>query len=391
MAAAGVRGLPFVRGPFLHMKAVVLLPTYNERENIIKILDILENVKKRISGHTISFLVVDDTSPDGTKDVVFLYQKTHKDVFLILGKKEGLGSALLRGMTYAVEKMHADIIVQMDADLSHDPDKLPLFFKALNDGADFVVGSRYIPGGSIPENWGFHRKLYSIIGNALVRFGLGYIGVHDWTGGYRAYRKKFFDMYKESMKAYSGYVFQIAFLHKAIRGGAKVVEIPFHFTDRLYGHSKIAPLEYIRKIIEYICTSRIHDILHGSFGKFLIVGGIGFILNAVILVIGHDLLKLQASIANMIGALVAIFSNFNFNNLWTFQKNKVTTLKEYIIKLIQFYGTSLLGVVVIQTGTIELCTRIFGDQWYFIYFLIGTTLLLIWNYIMYSKVIWKRK
>jgi len=378
-------------GSYTHMKAVVLIPTYNERENIIKILDILVQVKKRIPGYGLSFLVIDDTSPDGTQDVVRTYQKTHKDVFLILGKKEGLGKALLRGMTYAVEEMDADIIVQIDADLSHDPERLPLFFEALDKGADFVVGSRYIPGGSIPENWGVLRKIYSVIGNAIVRFGLGYVSIHDWTGGYRAYRKKFYEVHKESMKAYGGYVFQIAFLHKSIKSGARVVEIPFHFTDRLYGHSKIAPMEYIRKIFEYIASERLYDLLHGSFGKFLVVGGIGFILNAIFLIIFHDHLQWQASLSNLIGAVVAIFSNYNLNNLWTFRKNKITTVREYLVKLVQFYGTSLFGVLIIQTGTIELGVRVLGDQYYFIYFLFGTALLLVWNYIMYSKFIWKKK
>jgi len=373
------------------MKVVVLLPTYNERENILTLLDALHLEAKKIQNHDLTFLVIDDTSPDGTSDLVRTYMKEHKDTHIILGKKEGLGKALLRGMTYAVESVHADILIQMDCDLSHDPTRLPYFMKAIDDGADFVVGSRYIQGGSIPDNWGLHRKIFSVVGNAIVRFGLRFPKTHDWTGGFRAYRKKYYELFHKEMVAYSGYVFQIAFLHKSVKAGAKVVEIPIHFTDRLYGHSKIAPAEYIKNVLYYVGTSLLDEVLHGSFGKFLVVGGIGFVINAVLLIIFREWLKLSPAVANLIGAVAAIFSNFNLNNLWTFKKHKVASLGMYLKKMAQFYGTSLFGVVVIQTGTIELCTRIFGDTYYFVYFLVGTSLLLIWNYVMYSKVIWKTR
>lgn len=371
------------------MKVVVIIPTYNERENIIVLLDQLEKVFQKTKGHTISYLVVDDTSPDGTQDLVKEYQKTHKQVHLITGKKEGLGKALLRGMTYAVEHLHADILLQMDADLSHDPTTAPEFLKAIDEGADFVVGSRYIKGGSIPDNWGVIRKVYSVIGNSVVRFGLWHPQVHDWTGGYRAYTKKYYEDNKDAVKGYSGYVFQIAFLHSAIHDGARVTEVPIHFTDRRFGHSKIAPAEYIFNIYKYIVVAQFHEILMGSFGKFLVVGGIGFVINAVLLVVLHNA-RWPAALANLAGAAVAIFSNYNFNNLWTFKRHKILGVKQYIVKLVQFYATSAFGVIVIQTGTIWLGVRVAGDKNYFLFFLLGTALLLIWNYVIYSKVIWKQ-
>jgi len=373
------------------MKTVIILPTYNERENIITLLDALHDEVKKIHGHTCMFLVVDDMSPDGTGEVVRTYIKTHKDTYIVTGKKEGLGRALLRGMTYAVETLKAEILVQMDCDLSHDPTRIPLFLAAIDDGADFVVGSRYIKGGSIPENWGIHRKIFSVVGNAIVRFGLRFPKTHDWTGGYRAYKKKYYEQFASEMKEYSGYVFQIAFLHKAIQAGAKIVEVPIHFTDRLYGHSKIAAGEYIKNVLLYVGGSLVHELRYGSFGKFLVVGGLGFVINAVLLVVFREWVGLSASIANLIGAAAAIFSNFNLNNLWTFKEKKITSVVSYVLKLLQFYGTSLFGVLVIQTGTIELGTRVFGESLYFVYFLVGTSLLMIWNYFMYSRVIWKKR
>ncbi|MCX6792156.1 MAG: glycosyltransferase [Candidatus Gottesmanbacteria bacterium] len=292
------------------MKVVVIIPTYNERENIIILLDRLETVFRGFKRHTVSYLVVDDTSPDGTQELVKEYQKTHKSVYLITGKKEGLGKALLRCMTYAVTRLNADILLQMDADLSHDPAAAPEFLRAIDNGADFVIGSRYIPGGSI-------------------------------------------------------------------------------FTDRLFGHSKIAPAEYIFNIYSYIAVAKFREIVTGSFGKFLVVGGIGFILNAVILILLHNV-NWSATWANLVGAAIAIFSNFNLNNIWTFRHQKISGIGQYLTKLAQFYATSAFGVVVIQTGTIWAGIRLVGDRQYFLFFLVGTALLLVWNYVIYSKVIWKK-
>jgi dolichol-phosphate mannosyltransferase len=365
------------------MNLVIILPTFNERENIELVLDALHTEAKSIPRHTYSFLVVDDLSPDGTGDIVRVYQKKQKDTYLLEGKKEGLGKALLRGMTYAVDKLHADYILQMDCDLSHDPKRISAFIRELDKGADFVVGSRYIKGGSIPSNWGIHRKIFSVVGNAIVRFGLGYSQVHDWTGGFRAYSIKYYELLKDQMRAYSGYVFQIAFLHKAIQSGAHVVEVSIHFTDRKFGHSKIAPAEYIKNVLLYVG-------MNGPFGKFLVVGGLGFIINAVLLVVFREWAGLSPTAANLVGAAAAIFSNYNLNNAWTFKEKKITSLGMYFNKLVQFYVTSSIGVIVIQTGTIALGVRLFGDSQYFIYFLIGTGLLLIWNYTVYSKIIWKK-
>lgn len=372
------------------MKAVVILPTYNERENIISMLDRLIVAAAKIKSHTLDYLIVDDNSPDGTGQLIKKYQKTHYSVYLLQGEKSGLGKALLRGANYAIDKLHADAILQMDADTSHSPESIPDFFQAMDRGADFVVGSRYIPGGSIPGNWGLHRKIFSITGNAIVRYGLGYPKIHDWTGGFRLYKKSYFEKVKNQLTPYSGYVFQIAFLHKSVMSGAKITEVPIQFTDRMFGHSKIAPSQYIRDVLGYVISERFKQLISGNFLKFLAVGGIGFVLNALILVLLHNYLHWSASISNLIGAAVAIFSNYNLNNLWTFQVNKITKIGQYFIKLVQFYGASLFGVIVIQTGTIELGTRTIGDRYYFIYFLIGTSLLLIWNYMMYSRVIWKK-
>jgi dolichol-phosphate mannosyltransferase len=193
------------------------------------------------------------------------------------------------------------------------------------------------------------------------------------------------------MEKYGGYVFQIAFLHKAIQMGAHIVEVPIHFTDRKFGHSKIAPAEYIKNVLLYVFSARVSQPTGGTFGKFLVVGGLGFVINAVVLYVLHDFFHMVATVANLIGAAFAIFSNFNLNNIWTFQKEKITSVPMYAIKLFQFYLTSAFGVIVIQTGVIAAGVRFLGDRGYFLYFLVGTGFLLIWNYTVYSKVIWNKK
>lgn len=372
------------------MRISVIIPTYNERENILVLLDSLKSAVSKIKQHTFSYVIVDDNSPDGTGTVVSAYQKKHKDVFLLSGKKEGLGKALLRGLLYASRELHADILAQMDADLSHDPKSFPQFIEAIDTGADMAVGSRYIPGGSIPENWGTHRKIFSIVGNSIVRFGLGYTEVHDWTGGYRAYKKSFFEKIQDGLSSYSGYVFQIAFLHKMLKLHVRVSEVPIQFTDRKYGKSKIAPSEYIRNVLYYVARAKRDAIIRSSFTKFLAVGGFGFILNAAVLKIFHESFGISPVWANLIGAALAIFSNFNLNNIWTFRERKVTSSAEYVFKLAQFYLTSASGVIFIQTGTIYFGITIFGKDGYLLYFLIGTAFLLVWNYVLYSLVIWKK-
>lgn len=371
------------------MNVVVVIPTYNERENILTLLAKLASAFGSTKKYSVSYLVVDDTSPDGTEEVVMEYRKTHKNVYILTGKKEGLGKAILRGMKEAFEHMNADVVLQMDADLSHDPDVAPKLLDAIDHGATFAVGSRYIPGGAIPNNWGLIRKIYSIVGNSVVRFGLWHPGVRDWTGGYRAYAKKFYEATHNEMEQYSGYVFQIAFLHKSIHHGAIVKEIPFHFTDRLYGHSKIAPAEYIFNIYKYIALARWEELRTGSFGKFLVVGSTGFALNAVILIFLHKA-NWSATYSNLAGAAVAIFSNFNLNNMWTFRHKKISGAGQYLKKLLHFYATSAFGVIVIQTGTIALGVHFFGDRRYFYFFLLGTAFVMVWNYFIYSKVIWKK-
>ena len=376
------------------MKVVVIPATYNEKGNIERLITILEEeVFPKIKNHEMYILVADDNSPDGTGDEVRKLMKKWKNIDISSGVKNGLGAAYIRGMTYAVEKLGADVLFEIDADLQHDPHKIPEFIKKIEEGYDMVVGNRYSDGGSIPENWPLARKIFSVVANIFVRTVFAKFSIHDWTGGYRALKKEVFLKEKSRLNNYRGYVFQISFLHKAVRDGFKIGEVPFHFRDRTLGNSKIAPLGYIIDVVAYVVISRIKELVFGKFGKFLVVGGTGFVIQLIVYRAIINATVLPLGLSNLLSAQLAIFSNYNLNNLWTFKKEKSKGFFSYIGKMIVFFATSNIGVFFIQSGLIQLGEILFGRQFPlpYVYFIFGTGILLIYNFTMSSKVIWKRK
>ncbi|MDQ5951514.1 MAG: dolichol-phosphate mannosyltransferase, partial [Patescibacteria group bacterium] len=206
-------------------RAIVIIPTYNELLTIEKTIAVLLEVFAKIQDWKMGILVVDDTSPDKTYELVEKISKKHSTVHLLINKrKSGLGGAYLKGMEYAFTELHADAVFEFDADLSHDPQKIPLFLKSLDKGNQLVLGSRYIKGGSIPPEWGFHRKLLSIGANLLIPLILTDFRVRDWTSGYRALTKEVYEAVHPHLQGekFSGYAFQIGFLYYALRLGFKV-------------------------------------------------------------------------------------------------------------------------------------------------------------------------
>ena len=221
-----------------------------------------------------------------------------------------------------------------------------------------------------------------------MRFGLGKTTVHDWTGGYRAFYTSYFQKAKVVVSPYSGYVFQIAFLYTSMQNGAKVAEVPIRFIDRRFGRSKIAPLEYILSIISFVLSSRYIALMKGSFPRFAVVGAIGFLINTVIL---EFLVKsgFHPAIGSATGAEFAIVSNFILNNTWTFHHRKIRGLA-LLPKFVQF-NVAAFGGLSIQSGTVFIGTHITGLDTYFLWYMLGVSIGLVWNYLMYSRVIWKSK
>lgn len=364
------------------MKVVFILPTYNEKENIGLMLEKLLQVADKNPHHFFKILVVDDRSPDGTGELVKKYIKKNPSIHLLSGPKRGLGRAYVRGIRYAINTLKADVFFKMDADLSHDPKLIPVFLKEIENEADLVIGSRYIKGGSIPQEWALHRKIFSIFGNLIVRFGLMIPQVHEWSSGYRAVKAEVFKKVSQGLRKYPGYTFQIAFLHRAINCGFKVVEIPLKFIDRRYGQSKFAAFNYISNVVLYVLTN-------SSFVRFCIVGTIGFIINTIGLE-GFYRLGFRPGPAAALGAEFAIVSNFILNNFWTFSHKKIGQKENIFAKFLQFNGISL-GAVFIQWVIVGLGTSIFGDQTRFIFFVLAILVFVIpYSYFMYNRFIWKK-
>jgi len=212
-------------------KAVVCLPTYNEREN-------LEPMLRALGDKDVRVLVIDDNSPDGTGELADRLAAVlgYVDV-LHRESKEGLGPAYLAGFRRALTS-EAELILEMDCDFSHDPDYVPRLIAAVEDGADLALGSRYVPGGGV-RDWGLVRRFISAGGSFYARIILG-VKVRDLTGGFKCYRRAVLETIDLDAVDSRGYAFQIETTYRTLRAGFKVVEVPITFADREVGGSKMS-------------------------------------------------------------------------------------------------------------------------------------------------------
>lgn len=214
------------------MKTLIIIPTYNELENLRPLLKELFSYAPATD-----VLIVDDNSPDGTGTLADeLHEQNPQVQVLHRAGKLGLGTAYIAGFKYAVAHNY-DAAFEMDADFSHDPRYLPDFLNAIED-ADLVIGSRYIPGGNTP-NWSFVRRMISGCGNIFARFMLG-IPVHDCTAGFRCYRRVVLENIDLDSIQSQGYAFQVELAYRVMRQGFKIVETPIIFKDRRVGKSKMS-------------------------------------------------------------------------------------------------------------------------------------------------------
>jgi len=334
-----------------NMELVIVLPTYNELENVQVLIPRLREQFRGLP-YSAHILVVDDNSPDGTGEAVRSLMREWANLHLLAGEKKGLGAAYIRGMQYALDVLSADVIVEMDADLSHDPSDLPRLLQALDSNADFVIGSRYVQGGSIPSTWKWHRKVNSSLGNLVARYIVGLYRVRDCTAGYRAIRSSILRQIDFSTLRVSGYAFQIALLHRAVGLGARVVEIPVHFADRTLGESKLG----LSDIVEFLVNAWwIRLWSSRTFIKFCIIGATGVVVNlaafSALLAAG-----VNPFAASPIAVEISIIWNFLLNNAWTF---RYRPMSEHIgIRGVKFNAVSLASLAV-TFGTFVTLSHLF--------------------------------
>lgn len=391
-------------------KVVIVMPAYNEAQNIaLMIHDLFVDEFPKIDGAEMHLLVVDDNSPDGTGDVVKELMKHHKKLHILQGERRGLGWAYIRGFKYAVDKVGADAVMEMDADFQHPPRFVKPMVEAYLNGADYVIGSRYIKGGSIPETWAFSRKFVSFFGNLFIRMVLLKPEIHDLTTGFRLTRVKgvldHIDL--DKLREPTRFSHKVDLLYKSIKNSKKVVEVPLQFAARTREVSKFNFQEMLSTFRVAIILGVLDKI---RFIKFGIVGFTGYLVNAIALELLADsqiaaflaasFSFVKGTFASFIsepsawaGALateLAIISNFTFNNIWTFSEVKIKKPLQLISKFLQF-NLSSLGAVVIQFTIIGIAVAFLGDTRVIrqVSLLVAMPLVLSFNYVMYNLFIWK--
>ena len=214
------------------LSALVVVPTYNERENLpLLVAGLMQHANVRL-------LVVDDNSPDGTGAIADALMDTHRGRINVMHRTgvRGLGRSYVDGLKWAIQQQ-VDVICQMDADLSHDPAQLPRLIAAVDRG-DVVIGSRYVPGGQI-VNWPLRRKLLSRFANIYVRT-VTRLGARDCTSGYRCWRREALASMPLDRFISDGYSFLVEMLYVATRSGRRVAEVPITFVERRLGESKLS-------------------------------------------------------------------------------------------------------------------------------------------------------
>lgn len=226
------------------MHISIVIPTYNEKENLPELIDKIFNVfeKNQLNGNVI---IVDDNSPDGTGHIADQLAERDSRIQVIHRKgKLGIGTAHIAGFKHAIEVNHSDLIFSMDSDLSHNPKYLPNFIEMYKNGCDVVVGSRYVEGGGV-VNWGLYRKAVSKGANLLASTLLG-VKVHDMTTGYRCYGRKVLEKLDlDSIKS-NGYSFLEEILFYCNKEDFSIGETPIIFVDRAHGKSKLSKKEMVK-------------------------------------------------------------------------------------------------------------------------------------------------
>jgi dolichol-phosphate mannosyltransferase len=221
-------------------RVTVCLPTYNEREN-------LERMVRALGDKDVGVLVIDDNSPDGTGDIADRLA-AELDYVSVLHReeKEGIGRAYIAAFEHLLRETDAELILEMDCDFSHDPDDVPRLIAAVEGGADLALGSRYVEGGGT-RNWGLLRRIVSWGGSFYARVVLG-LKVRDLTGGFKCFRRSVLETLDFDAIESKGYAFQVETTYRVIRHGFEVVEVPIVFADRTEGTSKMSRAIFLEAV-----------------------------------------------------------------------------------------------------------------------------------------------
>lgn len=367
---------------------MIVMPAWNEAESIKKMIDTLfDEIFPKVKAE-LYLLIVDNNSSDGMTKIVEDATKQRNKLHIIQqGEEKGLGNAYIKGFKYAMDKLNADAVMEMDADGQHPPEFVKPMVEAYLNGAEYVIGSRYIPGGSIPKEWAFFRKFVSYFGNLYIRLVLLKPSIHDLTTGFRLMKVKgvLDKIDLDNLMEKERFAYKVDLLYQSVKNSRKTVEVPLEFRPRTTDKSKF-------NTKETIATLKVATILgikdKSKFIKFGTVGFIGYLVNASTLWL-FTKWAWPGALAWGVSTEFAIINNFIFNNIWTFKSEKITGIGNILRKFLQFNLTSG-GALLIQVAAGSVSDLIFGSHYrqlalpFIIVFLV-----LPYNYFMYNVVIWK--
>ena len=374
-------------------KVVVVMPAYKELENLkLMIPELMNKYFPEIKNAEMHLLVVNDLpkgggADDGSGGFIHSEMEKHKNLHILEGEKQGLGWAYIRGFTYAMKELHADAVMEMDADFQHPPRFVKPMVEAFLNGADYCIGSRYVKGGSVPKEWAFSRKMVSYFGNQFIRICLLNFKYHDFTTGFRLTRiKGVLDQIDlPTLMEPTRFAHKTDLLYRTLKLSKKTVEVPLEFASRTKEESKFNWVEFATSLKVAIILG-IKDKIR--FVKFGTVGFVGYLINAITLKILTNIGS-PSAVAWALPVELSIISNFTLNNIWTFKSEKITGVGAIIKKFLTFNFTSL-GALLIQTVAGIIGDKLFGigSRQILLPFII-VFLVLPFNYTMYNLVIWK--
>lgn len=390
-------------------KVVIVAPTFNEQGSIAKAVELILAQNGKVAGFDIHVLVVDSHSPDGTGQIAANIASQNNRVHFLDVLERGLGLAIIRGYDYALKVLDADILMQIDADLQHDPNDIPKFLQKINEGYEFVQGSRYAKGGA--NKISLARQVFSIGMSLTCRLLTGIWQISDFAPSFKAFTKDLYQRMDKASIPWHGTTFLIspALVVEANRAKAKMCEVPIIFRERGVDRSKNEIANYIIDVLGYGLEVRFSKwgiklpILYWArrsktFIKFGFVGFFGTVIDFVFYNIFIGFLGLRPATSKALSTEIAILNNFSWNNIWTFKKRK--TKNTFLGKLLIFnfvsFGGLAIGVLIVKflhllygDGTVRIGPL--AIQYYNLYFFATIPPVMTWNFLMNHYFTWKRE
>lgn len=389
-------------------RLVVVLPTFNERDNIEKTVEDVLGQQENLPGWEIEVLIADSFSSDGTGKIAKQLASRNIKVHY-LNVERGLGVGLIRGHEYALKHLKPDMLAQIDADGQVGADVLIRLVKAVEEGYDIALGSRFVQGGK--NQLSFLRRIFSSLASVVCRVIMGPFDIKEFTNSARAFTPALFkrlDLHRIPWRERT-FIIQPAFLNEAIRVGAKYQEVPLVFKNREEGYSKNKVFNYTYDVITYSIDARLHKwgfnipFFHltrraKTVVKFGLVGFIGTMVDFVFYKIFINYFGFPPATSKGLSTEIAIINNFILNNFWTFKYRKTKT--GFLHKLGLFNLVSLgglaIGVLIVkllhslyEDGFVEIGGRNFAYNNF--YFFATIPPVMIWNFVVNHLVTWRNK